>query len=164
MSDERAIETAWHIHDYLNDLTSKIDAKASFALALESGALGGVAALSGSGHRLGHLTGWPAQILFWCGVAALGLGALAAVLVVVPRGGDGRDRAAPRGWIYYGDLRHWTPEELAARLGNSDALPALSRQLVALSRIAWIKDRGVRHSLSLACLGGALIALAGVLG
>jgi len=164
VSDERAIETAWHIHGHLNDLTSKIDAKASFALALESGALGGVVALSGSGHRLGQLVGWPAQVLFWAGVTVLGLGALAAVLVVLPRGGDGRDRTAPRGWIYYGDLRHWTPEELTVRLSNGDALPALSRQLVALSRIAWIKDRGVRHSLSLACLGGVLIALADVVG
>ena len=164
MSNERAIETAWRIHGHLNDLNGKIDSKASFALALESAALGGVAALSGSGHRLGHLVGWPPKVIFWAGVIALGLAALSAIMVVIPRGGDGNRGATPRGYVYYGDLRHWTAEELAVRLNTGDSLPALTRQLVALSQIAWIKHRRVRHSLTLAGVGGVLVALAGLLG
>ena len=44
VSREEATKTAWQVHSVLAEWTRTVDAKASFALAMESAALAGVAA------------------------------------------------------------------------------------------------------------------------
>jgi hypothetical protein len=161
---EEATKNAWHVHSVLAEWTRTVDAKASFALAMESAALAGVAALSGSGRRLSRVSGTFPQTLLWTGLVLLGLSAVLAVLAVLPRHGrDGGVRSwHPDDFIFYGHIRHWAPEELADQLCRHDALPALSRQLVSMSRILWVKQRLVRLSLSVA-VGGCLLIAATVL-
>ncbi|MFJ4671630.1 hypothetical protein [Kitasatospora purpeofusca] len=57
MSNEEAVKTAWQIHASSTEVTGRVDAKASFALTIESAALGAIVALSGAGVRLGRLSG-----------------------------------------------------------------------------------------------------------
>ncbi|MFJ8432576.1 Pycsar system effector family protein [Kitasatospora sp. NPDC094019] len=163
MSNEEAVRTAWQIHASLTEVTGRVDAKASFALTIESAALGAIVALSGAGVRLGRLSGPLPASLFWLGAALLGCAALAAVSVVIPRG-DASARTGPSNFVYYGQLRHWSPDRLATRLEESDLLPVLTWQLVEMSRIVWVKHQRVRQSLVLAVLGCAMVALAGLLG
>jgi hypothetical protein len=166
VAHDDAVGTAWQLHASLSDWTGKIDSKASFALSLESAALAGVAALAGPGHRFGRLSGFWAVGGFWLGVVLLGVAAIIAVAVVVPRGRGDREEGPPTrdDFIFYGHLRHWTPEELAAQLAEADVLAALSRQLVVSSKIAWTKHRRVQQSLILAVAGAALLGVVGVSG
>ncbi|WP_394429223.1 Pycsar system effector family protein [Streptomyces sp. SGAir0957] len=163
---EEATKTAWQVHSVLTEWTRTVDAKASFALAMESAALAGAAALSGSGHRLGDVSGTLPVTVLWTGLALLSLSAVLSVLVVLPRHHRaGRVRSVHADdYIFYGHLRHCRPDELADRLLRHPPLPALSRQLVDMSRIVWIKQRLVRQSLCTAVAGCALIAVAGLTG
>ncbi|MFC9944878.1 Pycsar system effector family protein [Streptomyces pratensis] len=158
-SQARAVRTAWQIHASLHESTRTVDAKASFALAMESAVLAGIAALSGSGRALGRVTGF-AEFVLWSGVVLLGLAAILAVLVVLPRhNGEGRTPGPGEDeFLFYGHLRHWAPDDLAQRLADTDALPTLSRQLVVMSAIAWTKHRRVQQSLVLAVAGSLLVA------
>ncbi|MFE4453560.1 Pycsar system effector family protein [Streptomyces sp. NPDC056796] len=163
-SQARAVGTAWRIHAALNESTRAVDAKASFALALESAALAGIAALAGDGRALDRVSG-PAAFVLWAGVVLIGLSAILAVLVVLPRhNGQGRSPApGPDEFLFYGHLRHWAPDDLAGRLAGTDALPTLSRQLVVISAITWTKHRRVQQSLLAAVAGSLLVAAALVL-
>lgn len=159
-SRAEAAKIAWQIHSSLHESTRTVDAKASFALAMESAALAGIAALSSSGRFLDRVTGPAAVVLLWVGVALLMVSAVLAVLVVVPRH-NGQGRLPSPGedeFLFYGHLRHWSPDALAQRLTRADPLTALSRQLVVMSAIVWTKHRRVQQSLSLAVIGGLLVA------
>ncbi|MFD6276223.1 Pycsar system effector family protein [Streptomyces sp. NPDC060209] len=158
-SQARAVRTAWQIHAALHESTRTVDAKASFALAMESAALAGIAALAGNGRTLDRVTGL-AEFALRSGVVLIGLSAILAVLVVLPRhNGQGRSPAPGEDeFLFYGHLRHWAPDDLARRLADTDALPTLSRQLVVMSAIAWTKHRRVQQSLLLAVAGSLLVA------
>ena len=67
-------------------------------------------------------------------------------------------------FIFYGHIRHWSPDELADLLGRHAPLPALARQLVDMSRIVWIKQRLVQQSLLNAVGGCVLIFIAALVG
>lgn len=164
-SRAQAVKTAWQIHAALHESTRTVDAKASFALAMESAALAGIAALSGSGRSLGHVTGF-GELVLWSGTALIGISAILAVLVVVPRH-NGQGRSPDPGedeFLFYGHLRHWAPDDLAQRLSRADALPTLSHQLVVMSAIAWTKHKRVQQSLLLAVVGSLLVAAVVALG
>ena len=94
----------------------------------------------------------------------LSVAVLCAAAAVVPQI---RGRLARRNWqdnfIYFGHLRSWTPRNLEEALLDMELLPVLTRQLVAMSKIAWIKYRLVQVSLILAVLGALLITVSGVL-
>ncbi|MDF6017603.1 Pycsar system effector family protein [Streptomyces sp. JH34] len=163
-SQAQAVRTAWQIHAALQESTRTVDAKASFALAMESAALAGIAALAGDGRALDRVTGF-AEIVLWSGVGLIGLSAILAVLVVLPRH-DGAGRSPDPGedeFLFYGHLRHWAPGDLAQRLARTDALPTLSRQIVVMSAIAWTKHRRVQQSLVAAVVGTLLVAVVLVL-
>jgi len=164
MAETDPVETAWRIHTALTDWTGKVDAKAVFALTLESAALGTLIAVSGSGHRLGELDGTLSKILFWLGAALLALAALASVSVVSPRLRSGPRADGENHFVYFGDLRHWDPKLLAERLGQVSPLESLTSQLVTMSHIAWVKHQRVRQSLMLAVVGSASVILAWLLG
>ncbi|MFB7915278.1 Pycsar system effector family protein [Streptomyces sp. NPDC056061] len=159
-SRAEAAKVAWQIHASLHETTRTVDAKASFALAMESAALAGIAALSGTGHSLHHVSGFAGAVL-WVGVALIGIAAVLAVLVVIPRH-NGQGRSPQPGqdeFLFYGHLRHWAPDDLAQRLAGADPLPTLSSQIVVMSAIAWTKHKRVQQSLVLAVTGSVLVAV-----
>ncbi|GAP51901.1 Pycsar system effector family protein [Streptomyces azureus] len=164
MAETDPVETAWRIHAALADWTGRVDAKAGFALTLESAVLGALVALSGSGHHLGQVHGTVPRLLLWLGVALLGLAALASVSVVSPRLRSQPGHDPNQHFVYFGDLRHWDPEHLTEKLTTTSPLPSLTRQLVDMSQIAWAKHQRVRQSLVLAVAGVAVTALAWLLG
>ncbi|MFI9328086.1 Pycsar system effector family protein [Kitasatospora sp. NPDC052868] len=165
MAETDPVETAWKIHASLQDWTGKVDAKAAFALTLESAAIGALTAFFGTGNQPERLTGVFPKTVFWLGIALLALSALAAVSVVSPRlrskggGDDWREH-----FVYFGHLRHWEPARLAEKLSATPPLETLSRQLVVMSEIAWKKHRRVQQSLQFAVAGVAAVGLAWIVG
>jgi hypothetical protein len=153
------IDTAWKIHDALVDWTGKVDTKASFSLTVESALLAGVVTLSGEGRVFHHLNRW-AVVWYVVGIALLIAGALCAAWVVRPRLRAANLKAEAQGnFIYFGHLRHLTPEAVQDRLEATPLLPVLSKQLVEMAKIAWIKHRMVQLSMSLAPAGVAALGL-----
>ncbi|MEV5340313.1 Pycsar system effector family protein [Streptomyces sp. NPDC052676] len=163
---QEAAKNAWQLQSTLAELTRTADAKASFALAIESAALASLALLANSRRGPGTVSGALPETALWTGLALLGLSAVLAVLAVLPRHGrhGGRRPTRPEDFVFYGHIRHLTPAELTDHLTRHDPLPALARQLVTVSRILWIKQQLVRASLLTALGGGALIALAAATG
>ncbi|PZT70993.1 hypothetical protein DN402_00705 [Streptomyces sp. SW4] len=104
-------------------------------------------------------------MLLWCGVLLMVGGACCAAWAISPnlrkaRRGPGRDDD----FLYFGHVRHFEPAELEEVLRDRDPLPPLSRQLVVMSEIAWVKHRRVQWSLMLAVAGCTAFALATVVG
>ncbi|MEU7581634.1 Pycsar system effector family protein [Streptomyces sp. NPDC041068] len=163
MAETDPVETAWRIHGVLVEWTGKVDAKASFALTLESAALGAVLALSGSGHRLTELDDALPRTLFWLGASLLGLSALASVSVVAPRLRSGPGHSRENHFVYFGDLRCWESERPAERLRQTSPLESLTHQLVTMSQVVWVKNKRIRQSLTLAVIGSVSIVLAWLL-
>jgi hypothetical protein len=148
--------TAWRIYDALADWIGKVDAKASYALTIESGALAGVIALSQSGDRLSLSPA--ATVIYIIGVALLGAGALTAICVVMPRLTSQRRlrRESPSNYVYFGHLRLWSPEALEVILRDNCLLPVLSRAVIVMSDCAWKKYRLMQLSLILSAMGAVL--------
>ncbi|MFJ7330931.1 Pycsar system effector family protein [Streptomyces cyaneofuscatus] len=164
-TEEKAVETAWRIHGAVGEWTARVDAKAAFALTLESAAAAGIIALSGSGNIFADLHGWGARSLLWAGSAFILIGAVFAVLVVVPRLRAPRMQDEASGnFVYFGHLMHREATELANSLRRTDTvLPVLSRQLIVMSKIVWRKHRHVQLSLAFFTLGLLLVLIAAVL-
>ncbi|CAL9446128.1 hypothetical protein SUDANB58_02353 [Streptomyces sp. enrichment culture] len=159
---EEAAKNAWHLQGTLAELTRTADAKAAFALAIESAALAAMAAMTDAGRGLAGVSAGLPRTILGAGLVLLGLSAVLAVLAVLPRHArEGGTRSPlPDDFVFYGHIRHLTPGELADGLSRHDPLPALARQLVAMSRILWVKQRLVRQSLFAAVGAGALIVVA----
>ncbi|MCX4776509.1 Pycsar system effector family protein [Streptomyces sp. NBC_01264] len=138
------------------DWTGKVDAKAAFALTIESAVLALAATLS---RPLADLGGGR-RAVFLAGGAVVAAAALFAMVAVFPRmSGRTARRFSAGDLVYFGHIRHWDPAELALTLRTVDPLPSLSRQLVAMSRVAWRKHRCVQASLCAAAVGAALLAV-----
>ncbi|MFE2839811.1 Pycsar system effector family protein [Streptomyces mirabilis] len=163
-AEARAIETAWRIHAELGNWTAKVDAKASFALTLDSAATAGIIALSTDDHVLAHLQGWGARALLWSGITLILVSGVFAMLVVVPRLRARKVKAeAASNFIYFGHLMHRHADELTTALKATDTLPVLSRQLIVMSKIAWNKHRHVQLSFITFGVGAALVFFAGLI-
>ncbi|KUN58205.1 hypothetical protein AQJ54_42720 [Streptomyces griseorubiginosus] len=156
-------ETAWRIHAALGEWTGRVDAKASFALTLESAALAGIVALSDKNRLFANLTGFSARGPLWAGVVLILAGAVLSILVVVPRlrCKNVLKCESPDNFIYFGHLQFWDPAALAQKIEQTEMLPVLSNQLVNMSKIAWRKHRFVQWSFLLSALGGILVFIAG---
>lgn len=144
------MDSAWKIHAAVADWTARVDAKASFALASESAAIGIILKLreaSGPFHQLPSTT---AQALFWVGILTLSTAIGFCLWVVTPRL---RSRhllkEAPHNYIYFGHLRHWDPAALQEKLAAQDLLTPLCTNIVNASKVAWAKHRCVQTSLVL---------------
>jgi hypothetical protein len=156
-------ETAWRIHTAIGEWTARVDAKASFALTLESAALAGIVALSGEDHLFGNLKGYGARSLLWIGTLLILAGAVFAILVVVPRLRKSKvEPEAGQNYVYFGHLQFWDASALEQALQQEDVLPVLARQLVVTSRIAWQKHRFVQFSFLLSAIGGVFVFFAGI--
>ncbi|WP_205848943.1 MULTISPECIES: Pycsar system effector family protein [Mycobacteriaceae] len=147
------IDTGWKIHAALVDWTGKVDTKASFALTIEAALLAGVVTLSGDKRVFSNLSGW-AVAWYVLGILLLITAVLCAAWVVRPRLRKAEVKAeSADNFIYFGHLRHLTPEAVEERLENAELLPVLSKQLVEMSKIAWLKHRLVHLSMTLAPVG-----------
>lgn len=153
---------AWRVHDALDAWTSKVDAKASIVLAVETGTLGLVVSLTDTDGALAQLSGRSLS-LFRVGVTTLLLAIMLAGASVIPQL---RRKAARREWransIYFGHLRHWTPANLAESLrerGTDSSLEELSRQHVRMAQIAWRKHSSLQISMLLLPIGALLVFL-----
>lgn len=164
MADQDPIETAWRIHAAQVDWTGKVDSKASFALAIESAVMAGIISLTGDERRLAHLENAWEQAFFWLGVSALVVALVTVAWVVRPRLRSWRlHDEIENNFIYFGHLRKWQPEDLENALANTELLPVLTRQIVAMSKIAWLKHRLLQVSMTAALLGTAMVAVAAYL-
>lgn len=155
---KEALEFAWRVHSALDSWTGKVDTKASIALAIESAIVGFVITLSDAGSRFGDLGG-RALIAYCAGVGFLLFSVLMSLLVVLPQLNRRQSR---RTWseniIYFGHLRHWQPDDLAAALrAKQPSEDQLSRQLVAMARIAWRKHAWLQWSLVSLVAGSACL-------
>jgi hypothetical protein len=158
------IDTAWRTHQAQADWTGKVDAKASFAFAIESAAIATVVALTAKDRLYSDLDTWWLLAMYAAGLAFL-LGAAAlAVMVVIPRlRGSKTFVESKDNFIYFGHARHWSPAALEDALRKRDILPMLSNQIVQMAKIAWVKHLRVRWSFRLASAGGVLLVGCGIM-
>jgi hypothetical protein len=156
-------DTAWRLLDSVSEAVARADAKASFALSVQSAVLVTLGALTGSGVTFVHMR--RGLVLAWLGVALLAVGVFCAAMVVRPDLRCGRQpQVEADEFVFFGHLRHWRPGELESRLRKGDALPELSRQLVILSALAWRKHQWVNWSFTLGTVGCVVVGLAAALG
>lgn len=155
MPDHSPIDTAWKIHSAHVDWTAKVDSKANFVLAIESAMFAGVLRLDPA-----ILKTKPSQWLFGLGVVALVVALLLVLLVVAPRlrASELKDEA-PDNFIFFGHVKDWTAESLEDALARRDILPVISRQLVAMADIAWVKHRRLQYSVATALAAATLFGL-----
>ena len=149
--DRASVDLAWRVHSAMESWTAKADVKASILLAFEGGMV--VLIVTSRDLVLGHRERWPA-VLAVVTLGLLALAIIAAAMVVMPTMGSARGhRAVFRDhWIFFGHLRHWTPSDLAHRIGRltrADELDNLAGQLVAMSKINWRKHRLLQSSVVL---------------
>ncbi|MCC9175848.1 Pycsar system effector family protein [Arthrobacter sp. zg-Y179] len=163
-SNDKAIEQAWKIHAAQAEWTGKVDAKASFAFAVESAIIATTVALSANGRLFSNISGWLDETLYWIGVLSLLAGAFFALVVVRPRlKADVVKKMAEDNFIYFGHAQYWESGDLAQALKERDILPVITRQIVVMADIAWQKHRWVQLSMSLGGVGGALLVACGLI-
>jgi len=160
MSNSKALDTAWKVHQANTDWTGKVDAKASFVFAITSAAIATTVALSTQGRVLDNLPGPWLQWLFWAGLVLLALGAYLSSRVVSPRLRATKMREEYKSnFIYFGHLRYWSAAELEVALKEQDPLPVVSAQIVEMAKIAWRKHRFAQWALRYGIAGAGLEAL-----
>ena len=158
-----SLTTAWQIHAAQIDWTGKADAKASFALALESGLLAGIVTLSSGKGALAQLFGWT----IWpyrTGVLLIVLSALFALAVVFPqlRRWHLKDEAKSGAYIYFGHARRHTALQQQRLIEQGTLIEEVSAQIVRMADIAWRKHNLLQASLVCAVVGAGLVFSAGI--
>jgi hypothetical protein len=154
--DAAALDAAWRIHDAQMEWTGRVDTKATFAFGIEAALVAAIAALSASPGAL-RVIGW-FQLFFWLGLLLLAVGAYLSAMVVAPiLRSRNLANEARRDHIYFGHVRHLTPEQFEQRIRRADLLPVLSRQIVRVAGLNWVKHRRVQTSIWFGVTGGALV-------
>lgn len=155
--EREALEAAWKIHAAVTDWTGKVDAKASFALTIESAAVVAVITLTTQGRIFSQLA-LLSRLALWIAAVLLVIAAGLAVMVVIPRLRTAKiDTEWHSNFIYFGHLRHWNADDLAKAITGREILPVLARQIINMSKIVWIKHRLVQASLRLAVLATVIL-------
>lgn len=168
MADEMApqlngLDVAWKLHETLIDWTGKVDSKAGFALSAEAAVLAAAVGLIAPDRIFADFRSQWITALFYIGCALMLCAVLTAACAVVPRiYSRDSEQQSQVNFIYFGNLRLWEPTELARVMNEQDPLPVLSRQLVNISRIVWIKHRCVQFSLWFAAAGGVALVATGL--
>ncbi|WP_461189968.1 Pycsar system effector family protein [Arthrobacter sp. Z4-13] len=161
---DEAIETAWRIHGAISDWTGKVDAKASFAFALESAGVATAVALADDNKVYSKLEGPLQEIFYWGGLLTLAVAAVFSIWVVIPRLRSRKVKAEyPNNFIYFGHLKFWDSKRLPATIKQKDLLPVLTHQMVEMSKISWKKHIAVIWSIYLALAGGAALVVCAAL-
>ncbi|MFC9694666.1 Pycsar system effector family protein [Kribbella sp. NPDC056951] len=142
---------AQKVHDLVAGSIGKADAKAGFVATLNTAVLAGVVALV----QLDHL-GTAGRILVSLGLVLMVAALLCAVAVVLPILRARHTKHGAGSVLYFGTVRHYTPDELADRLAAEDTVREVCAQSVILSRLSWRKHRLLQASM-LATIAGATI-------
>lgn len=147
------VETAWRIHAAHVAWIESVDTKAGFAFALQSAALTLALFLASDGQS--RVVSDADRAAVALGVSAIMAGAAFSAMVITPRlrAGDLLQESRTD-HIYFGHARLWAPRDLERSLRRRDPIPQLSRQIVALAEIAWVKHRRVRASIVVSVAGG----------
>jgi pycsar effector protein len=157
-------EVAWKVHESLVDHTGKVDNKAGLVLSVEVAILGAIVALTSANRIFADLGDKWVSVMFHTGFILIICAVVVAVSALAPRL---HTRRSEQHWqanfVYFGHLRFWQPDELTHALREQDALDVLSRQIIDISRILWVKHRCVQISLWLAIGGGNALLTAGLL-
>jgi pycsar effector protein len=162
--ESAAIDTAWRIHGAIADWTGKVDAKASFCVAIESAALVAVVNLTSDRRLFDELPTDAERFAFYSGLSLVTAGLLSAVYVVTPRLRRFKTRKEwADNFIYFGHLRKWRPEDLESRISSAPILTILSTQLINMSKIAWRKHVMVQASLVLGFAGAVCLGVCAIL-
>lgn len=160
-------EFVWMTQAAMEAWTSRADLKASVLLAMQGASF----VLLLTGHDMWWDGSCP-SVPVWAGVVAVGLLVMAtclAGLVVIPVLGSTRRHRLQhsRHLFFFGHVRHWQPEALAARLSQltvADKRMMMAHHLVSVSRINWRKYRMLQASVLLTLLVIALMAFMFVAG
>lgn len=164
VEEKSALDNAWKIHAAQVDWTGKVDAKASFAFALESAVIATTVALSADGRLFSSLPPGVVSVFYWLGLLFLAAGSFFALVVVRPRLKASQiERSSAENFIYFGHAQYWESDDLAVALKERDILPVVTRQIVVMAEIAWQKHRWVQHSMTLGGVGGALLVACGLI-
>jgi hypothetical protein len=157
------LDVAWRLHEALIGWTGKVDSKAGFALSAEAAMLAAAVGLIAPNRIFADFRSQWIVALFYIGCAFTLCAALMAACAVVPRiYSRDTEQQSQIDFIYFGNLRFWDPAELARVINEQDPLPAISYQLVNISRIVWIKHRCVQFSLWFAATGGVALVATGL--
>lgn len=155
---DTSAEHAWQIHSAQMDWTGKVDAKAGFAVALDSAAIAALVALSAEKMIFADISENWARFPYWASVALFILGGFLALWAVAP---SLRVRQMKKerfeNFIFFGHAKAWRPEFLEAELKTDDVTLVLSRQIVIMASIAWKKHLRVGWSLWL--IGAGVLSL-----
>jgi hypothetical protein len=149
--DAGELVKAQKVHDSVAGSIGKADAKAGFVATLNTAVLAGVVALV----QLDQL-GAAGRVLLSLGVALMVAALLCAVAVVLPILRARHTKHGSGNVLYFGTVRHYTPEELADRLAGEDTAREMCAQAVVLSRLSWIKHRLLQVAM-LATIAGASV-------
>jgi pycsar effector protein len=149
--DAGELVKAQKVHDSVVGSIGKADAKAGFVATLNTAVLAGVVALV----QLDQL-GAAGRVLLSVGVALMVAALLCAVAVVLPILRARHTKHGSGNVLYFGTVRHYTPEELADRLETEDTAREMFAQAVVLSRLSWIKHRLLQVAM-LATIAGATV-------
>lgn len=165
MSDHRAIDLAWRMHDSAAAAVDRADTKAGFAATLETAASAVVLTLLSQAH------GAPlaVRVLFGLALVAFGVALVSSMLVVTPRMKAPGARLVPGEFLYFGAVRLRSLEQLRRHIDPSveggllaEPTEAIVYQAKQVAGIAWTKHRYARWSLQ-AAAAGALLTTAAVL-
>jgi hypothetical protein len=149
--DDGELAKAQKVHDSVAGSIGKADAKAGFVATLNTAVLAGVVALV----QLEQI-GTAGRVLVSLGLALMVAALLCAVAAVLPILRARHTRHGAGNVLYFGTVRHYSPEELADRLTTEDTAREMCAQAVVLSRLSWIKHRLLQAAM-IATLAGATI-------
>ncbi|MCX2749919.1 DUF5706 domain-containing protein [Arthrobacter sp. MI7-26] len=104
------------------------------------------------------------NITYYAAIFSLIIAASCAMWVVVPRL---RMRHVGKEWpdnfIYFGHLKYWDAAELPRKIRDTEMLPIITKQMVGMSKIAWMKHLLVKASMILASIRGVCLLTCGLL-
>jgi hypothetical protein len=150
--DGGELAMAWRVHDAAAGSIGKADTKAGFVATVNGALLAGVLTLVHL-DRLG--TG--ARLLVALGGALMVAAVLFAVAVVLPILRARHTRHSSGNVLYFGTVRHHSPDDLADRLSSEDTVREVCAQAVVLSRLSWTKHRLLQLSLIATIAGTNLV-------
>ncbi|MGW5518677.1 Pycsar system effector family protein [Nocardia africana] len=162
--EKNAITFGWRVHQAQESWTAKVDVKASIVLALDGAILVAVIAGHNKDGVLAALSGWRDLMqIVASGIVLCAL--LLAGLVVRPALGPSRKHQVEYHdhVIYFGHLRHWDSQQLAAKLRamtTHEETEQLANQVIAMSKRNWWKHRFLQWALYFTAVAALLLAIA----
>lgn len=154
---ELSDELAWRVHENAKGWISQVDIKSAAALAIEAAVLGFAFSLVTNADTLAQLTSL-ARWIVGGGLLLLLASVVLSTLVLLPRIKLKEPKPADRGYLYFGHLRHWTKDKLAATLARNQVSDGqIADQVIKMSQIAWRKHAHLQWSLHLLLAGIVVI-------